>query len=119
MPRTASGIHRSVSPHERSRTIAAARSILDQGGWCVLEVCVDVPHQLWESRVLIFDLVPNAVADVVDEEVGHEPQLDARLTGCNRCTLQPDEGLGAFPCYLAEHPRGPAEPTPAEPRLRE
>jgi len=79
----------------------AAQSILDQGAWCVLEVCVDVPTQAWEPRTLIFDLVPSAVADVVAEEVGQEPQLHARLTGCDRWTLAPDPGLGAFLCYLA------------------
>lgn len=68
----------------------------------MLEVCVDVPRQSWEPRLLIFDLVPDAVAEIVDEEMADEPHLDARLTGCDRWTLQPDPTLGAFLCYLAD-----------------
>jgi hypothetical protein len=87
-----------MSPEERARTLDAAQRILAQGGWCVLEVCVDVPGQLWEPHLLLFDLVADAVADAVEDEVTHEPGLDARLTGYNRTTLAPDPGMGAFPC---------------------
>jgi hypothetical protein len=90
-----------MSPDQRSRAMFAAQSILDQGAWCLLEVCLDAPTQVWEPRTLIFDLVPSAVADVIEEEMGQEPQLHARLTGCDRSTLAPDPGLGAFLCYLA------------------
>jgi hypothetical protein len=109
----ATGIHPSVSPEERSRTIDAAQRILAQGGWCVLEVCVDVPGQLWEPHDLLFDLVPDAIADVVEDEVSHEPHLDARLTGYNRATLRPDPGMGAFLCHLAGSPSAPAGRVPA------
>jgi hypothetical protein len=79
----------------------AAKSIPDQGGWCVLEVCTDAPTQACEPRTLIFDLVPSAVADVVEEETDQEPQLHARLTGCDPWTLAPDPSLGAFLCDVA------------------
>src|ERR1700751_3073454 len=94
-----------VAAYERERTVAAARSIISRGGWCVLEVCVDVPSQQWEVCALLFDLVAESVADVVEEEIAFEPDLDARLTGCDRCTLAPDPGLGARLCYIADAPR--------------
>ena len=53
--------------YQRARTVAAARSIIDRGGWCVVETCVDVPEQHWEVCALIFDLVPQSVADLVEE----------------------------------------------------
>jgi hypothetical protein len=102
-----------VTPDERTRTIDAARWIIAQGGWCVLEVCVDAQGQLWEPHALLFDLVPGAVADMVEDEVSHDPHLDARLTGYNRTTLQPDPGMGAFLCHRAGNPVAPAARVPA------
>jgi hypothetical protein len=74
----------------------------------VFEVCVDVPTQQWEARAVIFDLQPDAVADTVAEEIRYEPELDARLTGCDRCTLHPEPAMGEYLCYVAE-----GAPTPA------
>ena len=89
---------------DRPHVIAAAQSILDQGGWCVLEVCTDVPRQCWEARVVIFDRVADAVADAVAKEINYEPSYDARLTGCDRRTLRPDAGMGAHLCYVSAQP---------------
>ncbi len=98
--------------YDRSRTVSAARSILAQGGWCVLEVCVDVAQQRWEGRVVIFDLTPEAVADAVAAEIDYEPEKDARLTGCNRRTLQPDGGMGSHLCYVVSTPASATSQTP-------
>jgi CBS domain-containing protein len=84
--------------------IAAAQAILDQGCWCVLEICSDVPSQRWDAELLIFNLVAGAVADVVEEEIAQEPGQDARLTGCDRATLHPVPEIGAHLCYLGELP---------------
>jgi len=54
-----------MASFEREPVIAAARAILDLGGWCLLEACVDIPSQRWEARLLIFDLDADAVADAV------------------------------------------------------
>ncbi len=67
----------------------------------MLEVCVDVPSQRWDAAVVIFDRSPEAVADVVAAELTSEPERDARLTGCDRATLQPRAGMGTYLCYLA------------------
>ncbi len=91
-----------MSEIDSDRVTAAADRILDQGGWCVFEVCVDVPEQRWESRALIFDLSPVAVAEAVEHEIAYEPELDARLSGCDRRTLAPDPSMGAFLCYVAD-----------------
>lgn len=96
-----SGIHRGVLGYDRQRTAMAAEVILSQGGWCVLEVCTDVSRQQWDPRVVIFDITPQAVADIVEQEVGHEPERDARLTGCDRRGLRPDPAMGAYLCYVA------------------
>ncbi len=87
---------------DRSSVIAAAQAILEQGGWCVLELCTDVPRQRWDAQVLIFDLDADAVAGAVAEEILLEPAHDARITGCDRHTLQPEPGMGAYLCYLAD-----------------
>jgi hypothetical protein len=96
-----------VEGYERCRVIEAAQTILGLGGWCVLEACVDVPAQRWEARVLIFGVVADAVADAVEEELGLEPERDARLTGCDRRTLHPVPEMGEYLCYLAENPAAP------------
>jgi CBS domain-containing protein len=103
---------------ERSRVAGAAQTILDRGGWCVLEVCLDVRRQQWEARVVIFDLAAEAVADTVAQELRYDPGLDARLTGCDRRTLHPDAGMGAHLIYVAAIPSctDVAEPSQADHR---
>ncbi len=93
-----------VLSFDHSHTAAAAQSVLEQGGWCLLEVCVDVPGQRWESRVLICERDCEAVAAIVGDEIEREPGLDARLAGCDRRTLRPDPGMGAQLCYVALTP---------------
>lgn len=93
-------MHECVSHHQRERAVAAAEMILGQGGWCVLEVCADIPNQRWEPQVVIFDAVPESVADAVGEEIERQPQRDARLTGCDRRTLRPLPAMGAHLCYV-------------------
>jgi hypothetical protein len=83
----------------RERIVAAAEEMLDQGAWCVFEVCVDVPRQRWESRTLILKRRPADVADTVEREIAYESERDARLRGCDRHTL-PE--LGDFLCYVAD-----------------
>lgn len=90
--------------YRRARVIAGAKAILAAGGWCVLEVCMDVPAQTWEAQLVIFDLTPEAVADVVAQEIADRPDRDARLTGCDRCTLVPTAAIGAHLVYVAEPP---------------
>jgi CBS domain-containing protein len=112
-----SGIHQLVHSYDRSRVVAAAQAILDREGWCVFEVCSDIPRQRWEPHVLIFDRVAGEVADVVEQEIACQPSYDARLTGCDRRTLRPDAGMGAYLCHVAEAPAPPAAmPTPASRR---
>ncbi len=110
MSRRPAGIHRGMLPTERARTLAAAQAILDQGGWCLLEACVDVPGQCWKARILIFNLVADAVADAVCEEIEYAPELDYRLTGCDRSALRPNPAMGAYLCYLADIPAASAAP---------
>ncbi len=92
--------HRPVARCQRSVVIAAAQSILDQGGWCVLEACTDVSNQKWEGRAVFFHLAAEAVYEAVEEEIDVEPEYDARLTGCNRRTLHGDDELGAHLIYI-------------------
>jgi hypothetical protein len=86
---------------DRSVAVSAAQAILEKGGWCVVEACLDVPRQVWEARILILDRQPEGVADAVAEEIDLDPGHDARLTGCDRWTLAPDPEMGARLCYLA------------------
>src|ERR1019366_4523020 len=104
--------------YQRLPVVQAAQAILDHGGWCVYEVCLDVPGQRWEARALIFDLLADAVADAVEAEIMLEPDRDARLTGCDRSTLVPVAGLGSYLCYVSDAraptpgPRPTATPGP-------
>ena len=88
--------------YDRFRAVAGAQAILDQGGWCVLDVCVDVPAQRWESRVVICGRVAEAVADKVAKEIMYDSERDARLSGCDRRTLQPNPAMGAHLFYVAD-----------------
>jgi CBS domain-containing protein len=94
--------------------IAAAQSILDQGGWCVLEACTDVPRQRWEGRAVFFHLTAEAVYEAAEEEIAVEPVYDARLTGCNRRTLHGDDQMGAHLIYIAANLAPADSAVPAE-----
>jgi len=67
---------------------------------------------------VIFGLVAEAVADTVAEQLGYEPFYDARLTGCDRRMLRPDDDMGAHLCYVAEQPAQSAPATRPSPRAR-
>jgi CBS domain-containing protein len=97
----------------RERIIAAARRLLDEGAWCMYEVCVDVPGQRWEPQALILKPGPAEVADAVEREIAYEPYRDARLRGCDRGTLAALPELGECLCYLAEMPPPSAAEAPA------
>jgi hypothetical protein len=93
----------------RTRLRAAARAILEQRDWCMLEVCVDVPNQRWEPRVVICVHNADTVVDAVAGQVTCEPDRDARLVGCDRRSLRPEPTKGSHLCYLADLPvPGPA-----------
>lgn len=89
----------------------AAQAILDRGDGCVFEVCVDVPGQVWESRLLILSRSAEEVATAVDEQITLVPDYDARLTGCDRGTLARSARGDAHLVYLTGLP-GLAEPAP-------
>jgi hypothetical protein len=91
-------------PYERSRIFEAARRILDRRGWCLYEVCVDVPAQRWETRALLLDLTAEGVAAACEAEIELEPEYDARLTGVDRRTFLPLPGIGPHLVYLSERP---------------
>jgi hypothetical protein len=76
-----------------------------------LEVCVDVPGQRWEPRVLMCVRDPGSVADLVSQEIAREPGLDARLGGCDRRTLRPDPTMDSELCNVAASPMPPAPAT--------
>jgi CBS domain-containing protein len=100
---------------DRGRVLIAARAVLDSGGWCVLEACVDVPGQRWDARLLICAEDPEDVADAIIAEILAEPERDARITGCDRRTLRPDPAMHSYLCYVAATPAGP---DPIRPRRR-
>lgn len=89
---------------DRAVAVAGARRILSHRGWCVYEACVDVPAQVWEARALIFDITAVSVADSLEGEIELEPEHDGRITGCDRCTLEPDPSMGAFLFYVSDSP---------------
>lgn len=107
MPGDGADIHPGVPLPDRSGLLAAAHSVLEQGGWWVVERCLDVPGQQWEPRLIILTEDPEEVADAVVLELAHEPERDARLVGCDRRTLRPDHAKGAHLCHLADMPASP------------
>ena len=102
-----------MASYERERTVAAAGFVLEQGGWCVLEVCRDVPRQRWEPQLVLCERDPEVVADALEAETERQPGRDARLSGCDRRTLRPAPSMGAELCYVAPTPLPPdAAPLP-------
>ncbi|HVW47652.1 MAG TPA: hypothetical protein VHA76_11400 [Solirubrobacterales bacterium] len=89
---------------DRGAIVAGAREILDARLWCVVEVCLDVPRQKWERRLVIFRRDPDAVADAVAEWVESMPHADARLSGCTRTSLRTVAGAPTCLCYVADVP---------------
>jgi CBS domain-containing protein len=91
---------------------AAARPILDEELWCVLEVCLDVPAQRWEPRLIVFHREAHEVAAAVREWVDREPDRDVRLSGCDRSSLRPRAGVPPRLCHVAAMPPPAAAPAP-------
>ena len=86
----------------RQNLLPAIQRILDRGCWCVYEVCLDIPGQRWEPRVLICHPHADQVIEAIEAECESEPALDARVNGFDRVTLHHDEGIDAQLCYLAD-----------------
>ncbi len=85
----------------RAELAAAAQRIIDSGLWCVLEVCLDVPAQDWERRLVILRREGAGVADAVEQWVRDSPGHDVRLSGCGRRELRLDPAAPIHLCYLA------------------
>jgi len=86
---------------ERTAIVAAAEEILAAGLWCVVEVCVDIPGQVWDRRLVIFREDGEGVADAVADWVEATPDLDARLSGCARDSLHVAPAAPRRLCHLA------------------
>ncbi|MBK5115312.1 MAG: TetR/AcrR family transcriptional regulator [Thermoleophilia bacterium] len=86
----------------RAASAEAADEILSRRLWCVVEVCVEVPQQRWERRLVICYESGADVADALAEYAGSVPEYDIRLNGCSRTDLRLDSGAPAHLCYLAE-----------------
>jgi len=93
-----------VESLQRAAVARAAEAILDRGGWCVVEACLDVAGQRWDPQVLVCSTEAEVVVDAVFDEVWSDPTLDVRLAGCDRGTLAPDPDLGTHLCHLAAMP---------------
>jgi hypothetical protein len=81
--------------------VAAAEKILARRLWCVVEVCLDVPRQHWEPRLVIFHRDGADVAAAVAEWTRSEPGRDVRLTGCRRTDLRLEPDAPTHLCHLA------------------
>ncbi|HVX33722.1 MAG TPA: hypothetical protein VHA80_11340 [Solirubrobacterales bacterium] len=90
-----------VDSVERTAIVVAAEEILAAGLWCVVEVCVDIPGQVWDRRLVIFRDDGEGVADAVAEWVAVTPRLDARLAGCARDSLHAAPAAPRRLCHLA------------------
>jgi len=80
---------------------AAARATLDARLWCVVEVCLDVPAQTWEPRLLICRDDPDAVAAAAADWIREAPERDVRLAGYTRDTLRRVDAAPAPICHVA------------------
>lgn len=89
------------SSPERAALIEAAEELIERSLWCVLEVCVDVPRQVWERRLAILRSDGAGVADAVAEWVRSAPEQDVRLNGCRRTDLRLSPDAPTHLCYLA------------------
>lgn len=81
--------------------IEAADEIIGRGLWCVVEVCVDVPNQIWERRLVVLRRDGAGVAEAVADWVRTGPAQDVRLNGCSRTDLRPVADSPTRLCYLA------------------
>ena len=90
-----------ASSPERAALIKAADGLIERGLWCVVEVCVDVPRQVWERRLAILRSDGAGVADAVAEWVWCTPELDVRLNGCRRTDLGLAADAPTHLCYVA------------------
>lgn len=65
----------------------AAAAILRMGLWCGVEVCVSVPAQAWEPRLIIFRDSVAGITDAVTDWIDDFPGTDARIAGYSRAAL--------------------------------
>jgi hypothetical protein len=79
----------------------AARRILAAGLWCTVEVCTDIPGQVWEPRVVICRTDPDEALDAVADWVRDVPGVDARLAGYTRRRLRRARNTPVALCHVA------------------
>lgn len=95
--------------------LAAITAFVDAGGWCALELCVDVPTQHWEPRLVICEEEPDVVAIAIARELALEHATDARIAAYDRASLRPIARLGTHLCQVAAGttvPDFPPDPSP-------
>jgi len=86
---------------DREPFVAGAQAIIDAGLWCVVEVCLDVPAQRWEPRLLVCRDDVLAVARTAAEWTCASPDQDVRLAGYTRDTLVRVDEAPAPLCHVA------------------
>jgi hypothetical protein len=96
----------SIAPHLRAlgdeaAIVTAAERILACGLWGVIEVCVDVPGQAWEPRLVVCRREAWAVAKAVAAWTRSAPDRDVRLSGCRRSDLHVQADAPTHLCHLA------------------
>ena len=79
----------------------AAREIIQAGLWCTVEICTDVPAQVWEPRLVICRTDPDGVLEAVEGWVADVPEHDVRLAGYARRTLRRTVGSPIALCHVA------------------
>lgn len=79
----------------------AAAAILRNGLWCGIEVCISVPAQIWEPRLVIFLDSVAGIADAVTGWIDDFPGCDARISGYSRAGLRRIDDAPAALCHIA------------------
>ncbi len=78
-----------------------AATILGMGLWCGIEVCVSVPAQAWEPRLIIFRDSVAGIADAAAEWIDDFPGCDARIAGYTRTGLRRLDHAPTALCHVA------------------
>jgi hypothetical protein len=76
-------------------------AIVDAGLWCAIEICIDIPAQRWEPRLLIcLTDVPEIVREIV-RWIDDVPMWDVRITGYTREELCREHQAPTALCHVA------------------
>jgi hypothetical protein len=76
-------------------------AIVEAGLWCVIEICIDIPAQRWEPRLLLCLTDVPAILREIIRWIDAVPMWDVRIAGYTREELCREHQAPTALCHVA------------------